>query len=631
MQSAPLRRFGEDSMVFFNYATMQMAAKIVYYGPGLCGKTTNLHVIYGRTAPTSRGEMVCLETETDRTLFFDLLPLDVGVIGGFKTRLQLYTVPGQVFYNTTRKLVLKGVDGIVFVADSQRPMRDPNVESLKNLRENLAEIGLTLETVPRVFQYNKRDLPNILSLDELNESLNPDGSVEFHEASATNGTGVFETLKAISKLTLRSLKGRMTVEQRRPTVVVSGETPAPIPAAALHARPPGARVSGITAAIESLGEADAAPATPPPETNAFDSTISRLQRLQSLHRQGVDLHAASAAGTGLAALTPPATAMPAGAGPQEAPFEAANLPPADDPGGEVSFAEIQPPPDEPPPDSSVKHVRVRSNVDILSELEKLRKIATQKPASPSLKVEERRGRLARRPPRLHAQPQEGRRAEFRGPRPPGRAREEPARERRAVLRRRLRRLDRTRKALRRRARGRQGPAEAPPLAQIQRPRRMKTARLLAALGAFAAAGCASAPAGDRAAAPAAPSPDAAALAARAQATDLFYRGKAFALAGDGACAREAFQEALETFRAAARPGNGSDLAFAGELWDSVGVYRPAVDDGRARAPSRSARPPRTRATASSPPRRPRARTSSRRRRRRSPRSPPESPSTSRSS
>jgi mutual gliding-motility protein MglA len=129
-------------MVFFNYATMQMAAKIVYYGPGLCGKTTNLHVIYARTAPTARGEMVSLETETDRTLFFDLLPIDVGVIGGFKTRLQLYTVPGQVFYNTTRKLVLKGVDGIVFVADSQRPMLEPNKESFRNLRENLAEIGL---------------------------------------------------------------------------------------------------------------------------------------------------------------------------------------------------------------------------------------------------------------------------------------------------------------------------------------------------------------------------------------------------------------------------------------------------------------------------------------------------------
>ena len=368
-------------MVFFNYATMQMAAKIVYYGPGLCGKTTNLHVIYGRTAPTSRGEMVCLETETDRTLFFDLLPLDVGVIGGFKTRLQLYTVPGQVFYNTTRKLVLKGVDGIVFVADSQRPMRDPNVESLKNLRENLAEIGLTLESVPRVFQYNKRDLQNILSIDELNESLNPDGSVEWHESSATNGTGVFETLKAISKLTLRSLKGRMSVEQRRPTVIVSGGTPAPIPAAALHATGDGAHVSGITAAVESLG--DAAAAAAPPARNPFDSTISRLQRLQTLHRQGVDLHAASASGTSLAALTPPPVpAPPAELPPPDAPFEAANLPPPEDPSAEVSFAEIQPPPDDPPPDSAVKHVRVRSNVDILSELEKLRKIATQRPPSP---------------------------------------------------------------------------------------------------------------------------------------------------------------------------------------------------------------------------------------------------------
>ena len=220
-------------MVFFNYATMQMAAKIVYYGPGLCGKTTNLHVIYGRTAPTSRGEMVCLETETDRTLFFDLLPLDVGVIGGFKTRLQLYTVPGQVFYNTTRKLVLKGVDGIVFVADSQRPMKDPNVESLRNLRENLAEIGISLDATPRVLQYNKRDLPNILTIDELNDALNFDRSVEWYESSARNGTGVFETLKAISKLTLRSLKSRMAIEQRRPTVVASAPTPpAPAPAVA---------------------------------------------------------------------------------------------------------------------------------------------------------------------------------------------------------------------------------------------------------------------------------------------------------------------------------------------------------------------------------------------------------------
>src|SRR5713101_6926661 len=142
---------------------MQMTAKIVYYGPGLCGKTTNLQAIHQKTAPQSRGEMVSLETETDRTLFFDLLPLDVGVIGGFRTRVQLYTVPGQVFYNTTRKLVLKGVDGIVFVADSQKAMKEANVESLNNLRTNLAEIGLQLDDLPLVFQYNKRDLSTILA------------------------------------------------------------------------------------------------------------------------------------------------------------------------------------------------------------------------------------------------------------------------------------------------------------------------------------------------------------------------------------------------------------------------------------------------------------------------------------
>ena len=211
-------------MVFFNYATMQMAAKIVYYGPGLCGKTTNLHHIYGRTAPGSRGEMVSLETETDRTLFFDLLPLDVGVIGGFKTRVQLYTVPGQVFYNTTRKLVLKGVDGIVFVADSQRAMKEANIESLQNLRSNLAEIGVKLEDLPLVLQYNKRDLANILALEELEETLNPARAYESYEACAVLGQGVFETLKAISRLTLRSLKKRMLGEERpaaRPTMVAT--------------------------------------------------------------------------------------------------------------------------------------------------------------------------------------------------------------------------------------------------------------------------------------------------------------------------------------------------------------------------------------------------------------------------
>src|SRR5438445_5338158 len=142
-------------MVFFNYATMQMAAKIVYYGPGLCGKTTNLHYIYAKTSPQSRGEMVSLETETDRTLFFDLLPIDVGVIGGFRTRLQLYTIPGQGFYNTTRKLVLKGVDGLVFVADSQQAMLDANLERVKHLPQDLAEIGLDIDDIPLVIQIGR--------------------------------------------------------------------------------------------------------------------------------------------------------------------------------------------------------------------------------------------------------------------------------------------------------------------------------------------------------------------------------------------------------------------------------------------------------------------------------------------
>ena len=196
-------------MVFFNYSTMQMAAKVVYYGPGLCGKTTNLQFIYGHTSQDSRGEMVSLETETDRTLFFDLLPIDVGSIGGFNTRIQLYTVPGQVFYNTTRKLVLKGVDGVVFVADSQRPMLQANVESLKNLQINLEEMNLTVDTMPIVLQYNKRDLPDVCSIEEMEQALNPHGWPSFG-ASAVTGQGVFETLKGISKLTLLNLKKRLT-------------------------------------------------------------------------------------------------------------------------------------------------------------------------------------------------------------------------------------------------------------------------------------------------------------------------------------------------------------------------------------------------------------------------------------
>jgi signal recognition particle receptor subunit beta len=195
-------------MAFFNYATMQMAAKVVYYGPGLCGKTTNLQYIYNKTSSKSRGEMVSLETEADRTLFFDLLPLEVGVIAGFKTRFQLYTVPGQVFYGETRRMVLKGVDGVVFVADSQRPMRETNVESMKDLEKNLKDMGLNLTDIPMVLQFNKRDLPNLLTVEEMEKDLNWHGWA-CYEASAVNGTGVFDTLKGISRLTLQALKTKI--------------------------------------------------------------------------------------------------------------------------------------------------------------------------------------------------------------------------------------------------------------------------------------------------------------------------------------------------------------------------------------------------------------------------------------
>jgi len=202
-------------MVFFNYATMQMAAKIVYYGPGLCGKTTNLHHIYGRTAPDSRGEMVSLETETDRTLFFDLLPLDVGVISGFKTRVQLYTVPGQVFYNMTRKLVLRGVDGVVFVADSQFERLKENVESFRNLEENLREYNYDLDRMPCVMQYNKRDLPTAAPVPYLEYMLNRRARrMPSFESVASRGAGVFDALNTVSRMVLLSEFGQEQEVQR---------------------------------------------------------------------------------------------------------------------------------------------------------------------------------------------------------------------------------------------------------------------------------------------------------------------------------------------------------------------------------------------------------------------------------
>jgi hypothetical protein len=192
-------------MSFINYMAREINCKIVYYGPGLCGKTTNLHYIYERTNPEAKGKMISLATETDRTLFFDFLPLALGEIRGFKTRFHLYTVPGQVFYDASRKLILKGVDGVVFVADSQVGRIEANQESVENLRTNLAEQGYSLDKIPYVIQYNKRDLPEIATVEELRELLNP-AKVPDYEGVARTGVGVFDTLKAVAKLVLTELK-----------------------------------------------------------------------------------------------------------------------------------------------------------------------------------------------------------------------------------------------------------------------------------------------------------------------------------------------------------------------------------------------------------------------------------------
>jgi mutual gliding-motility protein MglA len=407
-------------MVFFNYATMQMAAKIVYYGPGLCGKTTNLHHIYAKTSPQSRGEMVSLETETDRTLFFDLLPIDVGVIGGFKTRLQLYTVPGQVFYNTTRKLVLKGVDGIVFVADSQRAMLDANVESLKNLRENLAEIGTNLDEIPLVLQLNKRDLPNIAPVEMMVKALDPEGRAEAVESVASAGTGVFETLKLISKLTLRTLRRRMTGEEPvRPSAAptrttgtfrvqdnsrtMAGSTPLPSPAMPSRtATEPMRAYTGEQAAtptlIEEIASEVLTPEPPPPEP-AFDPEATIMA--PSIDRRMIADAPVEEARTAPEPLpeeppyvepAPEPSVEPVSEQPQardffpdasaaepavpeapEAPAPVANddfAPLALEP--EVDFNEAEKPQKKP----DVKTVKVRSSVDVMAELEALRKRAT---------------------------------------------------------------------------------------------------------------------------------------------------------------------------------------------------------------------------------------------------------------
>jgi Predicted GTPase len=192
-------------MTFINYAAREINCKIVYYGSGLGGKTTNLQHIYDRTHPDSRGKLISLATDTDRTLFFDFLPLELGEINGFKARFHLYTVPGQVFYDALRKLILRGVDGVIFVADSQETRMEANVESIRNLDKNLKEQGYDIATIPYVLQFNKRDLPTALSVDEMYRRLNVKGEPTF-EATASTGAGVFETLKASARQVLTELR-----------------------------------------------------------------------------------------------------------------------------------------------------------------------------------------------------------------------------------------------------------------------------------------------------------------------------------------------------------------------------------------------------------------------------------------
>jgi len=391
-------------MVFFNYATMQMAAKIVYYGPGLCGKTTNLHHIYSKTSPQSRGEMVSLETETDRTLFFDLLPIDVGVIGGFKTRLQLYTVPGQVFYNTTRKLVLKGVDGIVFVADSQKAMLDANGESFKNLRENLAEIGLDLDEIPLVIQLNKRDLPMIATVNEMLAVLDPERRHEHIESIAASGTGVFETLKLISKLTLRTLRRRMTGEEpvkavpaaRAAQFRVKEDAPAPpssrtIPQVDRAKTGPIAAFGGKAATASTTVVEPPTQVKPPP---IIDEPIEELTAedvfTESPLAKTANVDTRILADAPVDEPPPPTQYIPP---PSVAPPNVAPPPPAapPTPEPEIDFAQTEKPAKTPEP----KHVKVRSSVDIMAELEALRKRATTStPPPPKPKKDTYSGNIA---------------------------------------------------------------------------------------------------------------------------------------------------------------------------------------------------------------------------------------------
>lgn len=256
-------------MVSINYSAREVCCKIVYYGPGLSGKTTNLQYVHSKVPGNSRGDLISLATEADRTLYFDFLPINIGTVNGFQAKFQLYTVPGQVYYNATRKLVLRGVDGIVFVADSQPDKMDENIESLVNLEENLKEFGYDIDTIPMVIQYNKRDLPNVLSVEELEQQLNSKGSPHF-EASATIGNGVFGTLKLIIKLVLDKAKASATSSKTKTVATVANPT---------QAKPEVERVS-VTPA-PSVASSTQVEASPPPLAAAPVASPQREPAVES--------------------------------------------------------------------------------------------------------------------------------------------------------------------------------------------------------------------------------------------------------------------------------------------------------------------------------------------------------------
>ena len=266
-------------MVLFNHATREMTAKIVYYGPGLCGKTTNLMVIFDKLDPSQKGKMLSLATKTDRTLFFDLLPVDIGKVGAFNLKIQLYTVPGQVFYNETRKLVLKGADSVVFVADSQPAMIDANRESFANLLENLELNHIDVNDTPVVIQYNKRDIPGVLPVEQLQEALSFEG-YPYTEASAIKGEGVMETFKLVSKITAKHLmarlKGGKSAEQ---------PMPAAAPASKKDAKPEAKAKAAPKAAPKPVEEAPVqapnpfADSVPFPESAPVDAAYDKMEEV----------------------------------------------------------------------------------------------------------------------------------------------------------------------------------------------------------------------------------------------------------------------------------------------------------------------------------------------------------------